>query len=90
MDNDGRRWRIGIMRRNQGSISSDAIKYTAAELAECNLIAVYPSSGWYKTRKSKADVKIKYSLVVSIEAPEQDIYTEIQNKIRIQQLISIG
>lgn len=89
MDNDGGRWRIGIKRRNQGSISSDAIMCSAAELADCNLLAIYPSSGWYKTRKSKADVKIKYSLVVSIEAPEQDIYTEIQNKIRIQQLIPI-
>lgn len=76
-------WFLGTNRRNHGSIHSDFIKTSAANLAACNLIAVYPSSGWWKTRREKENATIKYSLVVSLETPETDIYTAIQQQIGI-------
>ena len=79
--NDTNRWEIGIQRRNQGSIHSDFIKKTAAELASCNYIAVFPTSGWWKSRKTKKDAIIKYTLVVSLETPDVDIYTPITQNI---------
>lgn len=82
-DNDASRWTIGINRRNQGCVISDSIAMSAIDATRCNLIAVYPASGWYKYKKAKVDAAIKYSLVVSLKTPEQDIYTEIAQRIGI-------
>lgn len=73
-----RRWTIGIQTRNQGSIISDRIeKTTAAQIASCNKIAVYPSGGWFKNYPANEQLQVKYSLVVSLETPEQEIFDEI-------------
>ncbi len=50
--NDSQRWGIGKMRRAHGSIHKDFIEKTAAELATCNKIVVYPVSGWWKNKKN--------------------------------------
>lgn len=81
--NDSSRWFIGIQRRNHGSIHSDYIEDVAVNIAECNMIAVYPATGWWKSRKNKKDGIINYSLVVSLEVPETDIYTSIMQKIEV-------
>ena len=64
--NDSSRWTIGTDTRNKGSIHSDELKLTAAQLAACNLIAVYPIGGWWKTRTNlrKYNNKLRYSLIV--------------------------
>ncbi len=87
--NDSTRWNIGIQRRNQGSIISDSIVMAASQMAACKYIAIYPSGGWYKYRKSKADAVIKYALIVSLETPKQDIYTEIAQKVGIINTLEI-
>lgn len=83
--NDSNRWVIGSSNRNVGSIHSDIWEGTAGELSQSNRIAVYPITGWWKLRTNlqKFNSKIRYSLVVSIEAPEAeiDLYTVIKNKI---------
>ncbi len=89
-DNDTTRWNIGIQRRNQGSIISDSFEKTASEMAACKYISIYPSGGWYKHRKSKVDAVIKYALIVSLETPGQDIYTEIAQKVGIVNTLEIG
>lgn len=81
--NDSSRWFIGIQRRNHGSVHSDYIEDVAVNIAECNMIAVYPATGWWKSRKNKKDGIINYSLVVSLEVPETDIYTSIMQKIEV-------
>ena len=72
---------------NNGSIHSNVWKGTAAELATCNILAVYPVMGWWKERKSAGayNNKLRYSLIVSIKTPsvETDIYTPIANIINI-------
>ncbi len=88
LSNDTNRWRIGINRRNQGSIHSDFICETAAQIASYDKIAIYPATGWWKTRKNMLEKGVKYSLVVSLETPNIDIYTPISqiiaNSIEIQ------
>jgi hypothetical protein len=79
--NDPARWGIGIKERDHGSVISDYIETTPSEMAMCNLIAVYPTGGWWKGLKYSGDKKIKYSLVVSLEVNEADIYTPIKNQI---------
>lgn len=76
----GSRWMIGGD-RNVGSIHSDIWRGTAAELAESNKIAVYPAVGWWRERShlNRWNRKCRYSLVVSIHSPRQDvdIYTPV-------------
>jgi len=77
-------WLLGDF-RHKGSIHKDVWSGTAAELAERGQIAVYPAMGWWRTRTKLQRWKkeARYSLVVSITAPEVDIdlYTEITNQI---------
>lgn len=86
--NDSNRWIIGSTNRNVGSIHSDIWEGTASELSQSNRIAIYPITGWWKSRTNlkKFNSKIRYSLVVSIEAPEVeiDLYNIIKNKIEAE------
>lgn len=75
--NDTKRWQIGISERNQGSIVSDYICRSASEIANCNVLAIYPIVGWMKNIKYTEDVLVPYSLVVSIETEATDIYISI-------------
>lgn len=88
--NDSSRWLLGANNRNVGSIHSDIWEGTASQLSESNLIIVYPKTGWWKSRPNlkKYDSKIRYSLVVTIEAPEIEVplYTAIQTEIKTKAL----
>lgn len=83
-DNDPN-WLIGKKNRHKGSLHSDTWKGSAAELASRGAIAVHPSLGWWKTRPAleRYDQRIRYSLVVSISAPDIDVdlYTPIANQV---------
>lgn len=83
------RWVIGSKNQNRstGSIHSDFMEMTAAELAECNHIAVYPVIGWWRERKHLGNVenRTRYALIVSLETPAQeiDLYSTVQNRINV-------
>lgn len=83
--NDHTRWTIGTDNRNKGSIHSDEIRLSAAQLATCNMIAVFPIGGWWKTRINlkRYNSKIRYSLIVSLDTPKEDIdmYNVVKTKI---------
>jgi hypothetical protein len=78
-------WYLGSRNRDIGSIHSDIWEDSAINLAQCNYIAVYPISGWWKERTNlkKYNDKIRYSLIVTIETTdgEIDFYTSITDKI---------
>ena len=86
-DRDGREWLIGLQARSRGSIHGDIWNGSAINLANRECIAVYPVSGWWRTRPKheRYNQTVRYALVVSIKAPETDVdlYTEIKNQIRI-------
>lgn len=81
------RWVIGKDNRSIGSIHSDFWEGTAAELADCNFIAVFPVIGWWRERHNmkKYNSKARYSLLVSLETPKEEVelYTAITNKISV-------
>lgn len=87
-------WVIGGNARNVGSIHSDIWQGTAAELAASNLIAVHPAVGWWRERHhlGRWNRKTRYSLIVSIQTPTQDvdIYTPVAVQIGIPVPISIS
>jgi hypothetical protein len=90
-DAGSNRWRIGPILRNLGSVHSDQWETTAAELATCNYIAIYPVLGWWKERKSleRWQANTRYSLLISLETPDQEIdlyqsvYALVSNPITI-------
>ena len=77
-------WFLGSRLRNKGSIHSDVWAGTATDLASRHAIAVYPTGGWWRQKPAlgRAERRIRYTLVVSLEAPvEVDLYTPIQTAI---------
>lgn len=76
--NDTGRWQIGIQRRNRGSVISDSFVDSAVKIASCGYIAVYPASGWLKNMNYREEYNtIKYSLIVTLETPNVNIYHAI-------------
>lgn len=94
-EDDGRRptsndphWLIGPQNRHKGSLHGDIWRGTAADLASRDRIAIYPASGWWKTRPAleRYDLPAPYALVVSIKAPEADVdlYAEVASLVNAQ------
>jgi hypothetical protein len=84
----GEHWLLGNKIRDKGSIHKDIWQGTAANLATRNKIAVHPVGGWWKSREKigRYGNSIRYSLVVTIESPDEeiDIYTPVLNQIMIE------
>jgi hypothetical protein len=84
---ESRDWAIGDQGRRRGSIHSDSWTGTAADMATCSLIAVYPVTGWWRERPhlQRFDHRARYTLIVSLEAPdlEIDLYTPIVNQAAV-------
>jgi hypothetical protein len=80
--------------RRKGSLHSDTWSGTAAQLAECGVIAVFPVTGWWKERPhlNRWDRQARYSLLVSIEtdSTEVDLYTPIAAQIGVPVETVIG
>lgn len=85
---EDKKWLLGADNRHKGSVHKDIWRGSAAELAERGQIAVYPATGWWKTRttQDRWDTKARYALVVSLSVPEADvdIYTDVKAKIESQ------
>lgn len=79
-----RNWHLG-KQRHKGSLHQDIWRGTAAELANCGHLAVYPGPGWWRTRQAleRYDSQARYSLIVSIHVPgtEVDLLTPVQTQI---------
>lgn len=79
------RWKIGTQLRHLGSLHSDIWQGTAAALANCGDLAVYPVTGWWKTRKKleQYDKPARYALIVSIhtQKTEVDLYNAVENLV---------
>lgn len=78
-------WLIGKQNRHKGSLHSDIWRGSAADLASRGILAVFPTLGWWKTRPGleRYDEPARYSLIVSIRAPEVevDLYNAVVNKV---------
>ncbi|MGL5893624.1 MAG: S8 family peptidase [Bacteroidales bacterium] len=82
---DSARWLIGSDNRNKGSVHSDEIKMSAIQLVDCNMIAIYPIGGWWKTRTNlqRHNSQARYSLIISLDTPAEnvDLYNVVKTKI---------
>lgn len=79
-------WLLGQL-RDLGSIHSDFWRGTAIDLAHRDAIGVIPVGGWWKEKPylERWDSAARYSLIVTIRAPdtEVDIYTPVEALIAI-------
>lgn len=86
-------WTVGERTRARGSLISDSWTGTAAELANRGQLAVFPAMGWWRNRPrhGRFERAARYSLAVSIEAPEieQDLYSIVAQKIEAPVAIEI-
>lgn len=78
-------WLLGTRNRHRGSLHSDIWVGPAADLASHGVLAVYPVTGWWKTRPrlERYDQTARYSLIVSIRAPKVNVelYSAIENQL---------
>ncbi|MFD5884526.1 S8 family peptidase [Streptomyces sp. NPDC060334] len=81
------RWLVGPRARNLGSLHADIWRGSAAELAGCGMLAVYPVGGWWKAnkRRDRIDLPVSYALLVSLHTPEvsTDLYTPIATQLGV-------
>lgn len=88
VDRTSEPWSVKERIRSKGSIKKDFLDTNGADLSTRKYLAVYPKTGWYKSRKKleKYDDPVRYSLIVSIETEdtEIDIYTPVANLIAAQ------
>ncbi len=79
-------WLLGTA-RDRGSLHSDWWSGTAADLADRNTIGIFPVGGWWKEKPflKRWDTKARYSLIVTLRAPQSavDLYTPVANQISI-------
>jgi len=84
-DTQDKWWKVGTKNRTKGSIHSDIWQGTAVDLAGCNVLAVYPVSGWWKrNQKYKETINniANYSLLISIRTSvDIDLITSVKFKI---------
>jgi hypothetical protein len=82
-DADG--WHLGPQIRTRGSLHADVWTGSAAALADMHTLAVFPVGGWwkYRTAQDRWQNKIRYSLIVSIDVPDEtvDIYSVVETMI---------
>lgn len=86
-------WAVGSNSRSKGSIHRDWWDTTAANAAECGMIAIYPQIGWWKERSHLrlGESISRYSLVATLETPPElvDIYTPIASDTRVRTIVSV-
>lgn len=92
--NPSQRWVLGKHNRDLGSIHSDYWVGTAVELAECNMVAIYPKIGWWRERHQLGnwDAEARYSLIISLETEDATIpiYESVSNLIRTKVEVQIS
>ena len=88
---DAAEWYFGPEQRVAGSLHTDIWQGTAADLAQRGAIAVFPVTGWWKERpdRDRSDAGARYSLIVSIETPGQevDIWTPVATEVGVPVVI---
>jgi hypothetical protein len=78
-------WSLGFRKRFRGSLHHDRWKGKAVELANREQLAVFPTSGWWKTRDvhGRYTREARYALIASIHAPDLpvdvDLYAALQS-----------
>ncbi|SEK00161.1 Subtilase family protein [Sphingobium sp. AP50] len=84
---------LGVKSISAGSLHVEEWRCNAADLADRNVLAVFPVGGWWKSTKDRDrnNGSMAYSLVVTIDGGdiEQDLWIEINQQIEAQTEVDI-
>ena len=89
-DADRNSWDFGPQIRSRGCLHQDTWHGQLSDLASREHLAIYPVSGWWMQRRSmlfeKKDDAIPYSMVLTLETPDEtvDLYHTIENVIETE------
>jgi len=74
-ESDAKEWSLGTTNRHRGSLHSDVWEGEANKLAGREYIAIFPSTGWWKTHTSTKmwESMARYALVVTLECDDVDV-----------------
>jgi len=75
-------WAFGQL-RGRGSVRHDRLRLPASDLARVAGVLVFPRKGWWGRNLDRIEQQARYSLIVSIRTPGEEIYTEIATAIDI-------
>jgi hypothetical protein len=85
---DAREWELKSQLQTRGSIHSDCWTGTAATLANSDIVAVYPVTGWWREqpRLGFVEKRARYTLIVTIatDANEVELYQAVDDEIAIR------
>lgn len=73
-------WDFGTF-RGRGGLRHDRLKVPAHDLARMGGVTVYPRKGWWA--RDHLEQQVRYSLIISIRTPGEEIYTEVANQIAV-------
>lgn len=80
----GSKERGGALRDGRkGCLKHDRLKLPAADLARIGSVMVFPRKGWWGEDLERVEQQARYSLIISIRTPEEEIYTEIATEIEV-------
>jgi hypothetical protein len=65
----------------RGGLKHDRVTMPAEDLARCGSIMVFPRKGWWGGEYDRIEQQARYSLIVTIRTPEEEIYTKIATEI---------
>lgn len=84
-DADALPWVIGAKGRTPGSLHNDHWKGTAAQIANCEHLVVFPVTGWWRERPQleRWGDAARYSLVISLETEAADIYSAVAAQVQV-------
>lgn len=90
-DSDALPWVVGRNGRSQGSLHSDHWQGTAAEMANCEHLVVFPVTGWWLERPQFERWRdaARYSLVISLETRASDIYSKVAATVAAPLQVSV-
>lgn len=84
-DGETNYWLVGTQAVQAGSLHCDLWRGPAIDLASHDELAIFPVGGWWKSHagQGRMNDKARYSLAISISAPDQevDLYSEIMTEI---------
>jgi len=86
-------WFLGPQLQTRGSIASDTWTGAATDLADSEVLAVFPKVGWWRslTKQRCWNNTANYSLIVSISTPDEevDLYTLVSNQLEVMTPVQI-
>jgi hypothetical protein len=84
---DSAEWVLGDRLRHRGSLHSDIWHGSAAELAERDVVGVYPVGGWWKEQpqRDRSALGARYALIVSVQTAAEgvDIWTPVAQEVGV-------